>query len=93
MKRIALFLMATSAAIACNRVNPFLQEWDTPYGMPPFEQIRISDYIPALKAGIEQQTAEIQAIIDNPVAATSSRRSSASSTTCPRPKTAPKWKR
>ncbi len=70
MKRIALFLMATSAAIACNRVNPFLQEWDTPYGMPPFEQIRISDYIPALKAGIEQQTAEIQAIIDNPEPAT-----------------------
>ena len=73
MKRIALFLMATSAAIACNRVNPFLQEWDTPYGMPPFEQIRISDYIPALKAGIEQQTAEIQAIIDNPEPASDGR--------------------
>jgi len=50
---------------ACNeeRVNPFLTQWDTPYGIPPFEQIEYGDYIPALKAGIEQQQAEIDAIV------------------------------
>ena len=55
---------------ACNRTNPFLTEWDTPYGIPPFDQIRTSDYIPALKAGIEQQNAEIEAIVSNPDAPT-----------------------
>lgn len=55
---------------ACNRTNPFLTEWDTPYGIPPFDQIRTSDYIPALKVGIEQQNAEIDAIVSNPDAPT-----------------------
>ena len=35
--------------------NPFLQEWDTPYGIPPFDKIQLSDYIPAVKEGIKQQ--------------------------------------
>ena len=52
-------------AIACNTENIFLQEWDTPYGIPPFDKIKVSDYMPAIKAGIEQHNAEIQAIIDN----------------------------
>ena len=56
---------------ACNnRVNPFLTEWDTPYGIPPFDKIQPSDYIPAVKAGIEQQVAEIDAITANPDAPT-----------------------
>ncbi|MBQ1656638.1 MAG: M3 family metallopeptidase [Bacteroidales bacterium] len=50
---------------SCNSSNVFLQEWDTPYGIPPFDKIKIGDYMPAIKAGIEQQNAEIQAIIDN----------------------------
>jgi len=48
--------------------NPFMEEWNTPYGIPPFDQIKICHYMPAVKAGIEQQNAEIQAIIDNPEA-------------------------
>ena len=51
--------------MACNHTNPFLTEWDTPYGIPPFDKIKVSDYIPAIKAGIEQQNAEIQAIVEN----------------------------
>lgn len=51
---------------ACSRTNPFFAEWDTPYGIPPFDQIETSDYIPAIKAGIEQQTKEIDAITSNP---------------------------
>lgn len=26
------------------RVNPFLTEFNTPYGVPPFDQITIQDY-------------------------------------------------
>ena len=56
---------------ACDQnKNPFLQEWDTPYGIPPFEKITLADYIPAVKAGIEQQQKELEAILDNPEAPT-----------------------
>ncbi len=55
---------------ACNNENAFMQEWDTPYGIPPFQKIKVADYMPALKAGMEEQKAEIQAIIDNPDAPT-----------------------
>lgn len=60
-----------TAMTACStRTNPFLEEWDTPYGLPPYDKIRVSDYLPAIRAGIEQQTAEIDAITSNPDAPT-----------------------
>ena len=45
-------------ASCSNEKNPFMQEWDTPYGIPPFDKISLSDYIPAVKAGIKQQEKE-----------------------------------
>ena len=67
MKKIIAIAALFVAMTACNnRVNPFLTEWDTPYGIPPFEKIQPSDFIPAVKAGIEQQNAEIDAITANP---------------------------
>lgn len=71
MKRIvSLFAIALAMTACSNRTNPFLTEWDTPFGIPPYEEIQISDYIPAIKAGIEQQNAEIDAIVSNPDAPT-----------------------
>ncbi len=57
---------------ACNNQpqNIFLQEWDTPYGTAPFSKISVADYLPAFKAGLEEQKANIQKIIDNPDAPT-----------------------
>ncbi|MBQ0096342.1 MAG: M3 family metallopeptidase [Bacteroidales bacterium] len=55
-------------AVSCNTNNPFFEEWDTPYGIPPFDKIKECHYLPALKAGIEAHQEEIQAIIDNPEA-------------------------
>ncbi|MBQ1679750.1 MAG: hypothetical protein II068_01430, partial [Bacteroidales bacterium] len=67
MKRILAFAIAILAMTACNqRTNPFLEEWNTPYGIPPFDQIQITDYLPALQEGIKAHDAEVQAIIDNP---------------------------
>lgn len=57
------------AITACHR-NPFLSEWDTPYGIPPFDQIRNSDYMPAIEAGIAEIEAGVKAITDNPEAPT-----------------------
>ena len=71
MKKVIAFAAIILAMTACNkRVNPFLTEWDTPYGIPPFEEIQAADVIPAIQAGIEQQTAEIDAITSNPDAPT-----------------------
>ena len=65
MKKLLIVMGAALMLASCNSSNVFLQEWDTPYGIPPFNKIKIGDYMPAIKAGIEQQNAEIQAIIDN----------------------------
>ena len=53
------------AAVSCNTSNPFLSEWDTPYGIPDFTKIQEAHYIPAIEAGIAQQESELQAIINN----------------------------
>lgn len=53
------------AACTQTKNNPFLEEWNTPYGIPPFEKIQLTDYIPAVKAGIEEQNKELEAILNN----------------------------
>lgn len=61
MNRILLTLTAIMTAVSCT--NPFLTSWDTPYGIPDFGKVKEKHYIPAVKAGIEQQQAEIDAIV------------------------------
>lgn len=46
--------------------NPLLTEWNTPFGVPPFDKITSENYLPAIRAGISEQAAEIDAIISNP---------------------------
>ena len=60
-------MVAAMTIVSCanSGTNPFLTEWDTPYGIPPFEQIGIDDYMPAINAGIEQQNAAIATITSN----------------------------
>ncbi len=74
MKKLLTVVSVILAMTACTQkqtqTNPFLTEWDTPYGIPPFDKIQISDFIPAIQAGIEQQQKEIDAITDNPEAPT-----------------------
>ena len=50
--------------------NYFAEESALPFGAPDFSKIQVSDYLPAVKAGIEQARAEIQAIVDNDEAPT-----------------------
>ena len=51
-----------------NSKNPLLEEWDTPFGIPPFSEVKIEHYKPAVMAAIEEHNKEIQAIINNPEA-------------------------
>ena len=70
MKKLFSLLAIATVMTACGEKNPFLAEWDTPYGIPPYDEIEIEDYIPAIKAGIEQQNAQIEEITSNPDAPT-----------------------
>lgn len=46
--------------------NPFFAEYDTPFGVPPFSEIKNEHFLPAIEKGIKEQTSEIAAIVSNP---------------------------
>ena len=77
-------LMAAGLAVvlgACNSTkkgdvadtavaNPFFTEYTTPFGVPPFDQIKVEHYKPAFLKGMEEHVAEVDAIVNNPDEAT-----------------------
>lgn len=42
--------------------NPFMQKWETPYGVPPFDEIKTVHYLPAFEEGMRQQKEAIDDI-------------------------------
>ncbi len=50
--------------------NPFLTEWETPFGVPPFDQIRAEHYLPAFERGMELHLAQIDSITTDTAAPT-----------------------
>ena len=57
------------SACSTSEPNPFLSEYTTPFGVPPFDQIKIEHYKPAFEAGFKEHNKEIEAIINNKEAA------------------------
>ena len=51
--------------LACNHTNPLLEQPNTPYGVPAFDQIKLSHYMPAFETAIAAQKAEVEAIVNN----------------------------
>lgn len=45
--------------------NPFLKPYPDKYGIPPFGDITTADFLPAIKAGIEEQDRNILSIVSN----------------------------
>ena len=45
--------------------NPFYAEWDTPFGVPDFDKVKLEHYQPAFDEGIKLHKQEIAAIIEN----------------------------
>ncbi len=72
MKLLIFSALLGSIMISCTmqESNPFFSKFETPFGVPPFEQIKHEHYLPAYKKGIEIQQQEIAAIVNNPEAAT-----------------------
>ena len=64
---VASAIAVTLSACNSNKMeeNPFLADYTTQYEIPPFDQIKYEHYLPAVKAGIEAQNQEIDAIIKN----------------------------
>lgn len=50
--------------------NPFMAEWNTPFQVPPFGQIKNEHFMPVFLEGIKQHQAEIDAIVANRAAPT-----------------------
>jgi peptidyl-dipeptidase Dcp len=71
MKKLALLMIMVSVIFASCRQNeknenPLLNEFDTPFGVPPFDLIKASHFKPAYSKAFAEQKAEIKAIINNP---------------------------
>jgi peptidyl-dipeptidase Dcp len=43
--------------------NPLVQKFDTPFEVPPFEQIKLEHYLPAVKYAIKEHEKEIDSIV------------------------------
>lgn len=76
MKRIGVFIMIVLGALVMGGCggggkteratdNPLLRPFDTKFGVPPFDQIRLEHYEPAVKEAIARHEEEIKAITDN----------------------------
>lgn len=72
-----LILMAGMATVwgACGsqkttEANPFFSEYNTPFEVPPFDKIKLEHYKPAFLQGMEEESKEVEAIVNNPEAAT-----------------------
>ncbi len=46
--------------------NPLMQDWDTPFGLPPFASIRDEDFAPAFDESLSRARAAIAAIAEGP---------------------------
>ena len=64
---IMIFVSSLFLLAACNQMeqNPFLTEWKTPFGTPPFDKIKTEHYLPAFEKALKVHTDEINAIINN----------------------------
>ena len=72
MKRLIL-ITALLFIVSCQQeskmdpnINPFFQEWNTPYEVPPFLDIKDEHYMPAYEQGMKENLEEIDAIVNNP---------------------------
>lgn len=65
---LAILLFTMSIISSCDeaqvveRSNPLLEQWDTPFGIAPFERIKPRHYLEAFDVAVAEQQAEIEQI-------------------------------
>ena len=65
---LVITLIVLGLVMTAQSKNPFYQEWDTPFGAPPFSEIKEADYMPAFKEDLQDK--EIWSLINyhkNPI--------------------------
>lgn len=67
---LAAGVIVTSCTQNKTGENPLLADWTTPYGIPPFEDVKLEHYMPAYLKAMEMHKAEIDAIVNNTEAPT-----------------------
>ncbi|MBR5643793.1 MAG: M3 family metallopeptidase [Salinivirgaceae bacterium] len=66
-RKYLIFSLMSMITVSCaDTQNPFFAEFDTPYGVPPFDKIKTEHYMPAFIEGMRQDSLEIEAIANNP---------------------------
>ena len=71
MKKLSTFILLAFFSFGCsnsmeNSMNPFFTDYDAPYQIPPFEEIKEEHYMPAFERGMKEQLEEIDQIANNP---------------------------
>jgi peptidyl-dipeptidase Dcp len=70
MKNITLIVAGMAMLLFTNckkekmTENPFFSEYNTPFGVPPFDRIDTTHYMPAFEEGMKQQNAEIESLVN-----------------------------
>ncbi len=68
-KTLVFILLVLLASAGCRKAeksdNPLLNKYETPFEIPPFEEIKAAHFMPAFLIGFEAEKAEIKAIINN----------------------------
>ena len=75
MKKLSTLILITFFSFGCsnsmeNSMNPFFTDYDAPYQIPPFDEIKEEHYMPAFDKGMKEQLEEIDQIANNPEQAT-----------------------
>ncbi len=66
-KRALLLFIVASVIFSCSvgTQNPFFSEFETPFGVPPFDKIQEKHYMPAFKKGIDLHERQVKKIATN----------------------------
>jgi len=64
---LAVVLAACAGPLAAveTETNPFFEEWETPFGVPPFDRIDEDHFLPAFERAFAENREEVAAIVDN----------------------------
>ena len=71
MKKLSTLILLAFFSFGCSNsmeksMNPFFTDYDAPYQIPPFDEIKEEHYMPAFEKGMKEQLEEIDQITNNP---------------------------
>ena len=71
MKKLSTLILLAFFSFGCSNsmeksMNPFFTDYDAPYQIPPFDEVKEDHYMPAFEKGMKEQLEEIDQIANNP---------------------------